>query len=56
MAPLGHDPAPMLEYVGGNGRRRGAGWVNRDGEPHDTIDKLAGHLAAAEAAAVANGR
>jgi len=49
------DPAPILEYVAGTRRCDGNVWVNQDGEALDTIDKPAAHLAAADAAAVANG-
>jgi hypothetical protein len=45
-----------LEYVAGDPRRRDSNmWTNRAGEPLDTIEKLARHLAAAERAAVDNG-
>lgn len=51
------DRDSTLKYVSGvtHTGRRGAGWTTRDGEPLETIDNLAAHLAAAEAAAVANG-
>lgn len=54
MVTVARDSVPQLEYVTGPARTR-KGWTNRDGEPLDTIEKLAAHLAAAEAAAVANG-
>jgi hypothetical protein len=48
--------AEPLEYVTGDAPRRdGNVWTNRAGEPLDTVDKLAAHLAAAERAAVDNG-
>jgi hypothetical protein len=50
------DRAEPLEYVADDARRRDSNvWTNRAGEPLDTIDKLAAHLAAAEQAAVGNG-
>jgi hypothetical protein len=45
-----------LECIAGDARRRDTNvWTNRAGEPLDTVEKLARHLAAAERAAVDNG-
>lgn len=55
MTDADRDSGPLLEYVAGSGTRDGAGWTNSAGERLDTIDKLAEHLKAADAAAAANG-
>jgi hypothetical protein len=45
----------LLACVAGARRRDGNVWTNRAGEPLDTVEKLAAHLAAVERAAVDNG-
>jgi hypothetical protein len=53
----GDERAEPLEYVADDARRRDSNmWTNRAGEPLDTVEKMAAHLAAAEQAAVDNGR